>query len=346
MMKKKTSLVFKAVRLLFLKNLLVMFILLLAGCGSDTETSLPYAYGNMQKNVPSGNFMDAGDSILFFGPDGQGVLYKLDKETLETEFFCTDPTCSHKNSKCMAGGAYGNLEAYNGKIYASTIKGEMLVLKDDRFEPLSDQVMGSFSHGNDKCYVLTNDGALQEYDIKGKFLRTVREEFTGMWCVVCKDQMIYNTLFEIRSVDLYDPSKDRTISEGMGMTDGESIFFIDNLDCRMYRCDLEGNQKVLLSEEPVLTASLNFDEDYLYYRYYYDNDLSGRLSHAIIRQKKDGSEEAEIMAELPVHAYTIYTVPGFDYLIVVGKLNFASYTYDYYLVRKDGSMIKKIELPD
>ena len=83
-----------------------------------------YPYGNMQKNLPPGNFMEYENRILFTYIDGKhsgSCLYEINKDTLEVTPFCRDATCRHRNSKCTALGAQMNLEVYEGEVYAMKV---------------------------------------------------------------------------------------------------------------------------------------------------------------------------------------------------------------------------------
>ncbi len=331
----------------------ILIILLLclfvnSGCQSASEKVSSYSYGNMQKNVPPGNFIDDGSSILFFDPSGANQsLLKMDKESFEVNLFCSDPTCLHNDEKCMAGGASFGLENYLGEIYASNDDNQLLVLKKDHFVPVANgDMLGGSVHGNHHMYLSTKDNALMEYDLKGKSSRTIIEEFDGIWPVISDSYLVYNTLFEVCTIDLNQPENGVAVAaEGIGVTDGKQIFYMDNKNQYLHACDLTGNNDRVLIEKPVLPASINFDEEYLYFRYYYNNDLACEESNIVYRLKKEGDTPPEVLSEMTDHAYTIYTIPDYDYIFVVTKNNFMGSESSLYAVRKDGQDRQLINLP-
>ena len=74
-----------------------------------------YPYGNMQKNIPSGNFMLLGNEVIFDRMASRStILYCYDLITEEVRPCCEDATCKHED--CVAT-IHGNLEIYKGRLY-------------------------------------------------------------------------------------------------------------------------------------------------------------------------------------------------------------------------------------
>ena len=80
--------------------------------GDQAAMEEGYSYGNMQKNVPSGDFMQYEDDIVFLSYSNRRFrLCTYDMKTGEVSLFFKDAT--------NQGGASvsGNLESYDGKLY-------------------------------------------------------------------------------------------------------------------------------------------------------------------------------------------------------------------------------------
>ena len=85
----------------------------------------------------------------------------------------------------------------------------------------------------------------------------------------------------------------------------------------LYRTDMDGNNKEMLLESPVLPASLNFDDDYVYFRQFRGYKIENTVdSRDIYRMSKKDPTKIEKIATLPEDAFQIYTVPGLDILFV------------------------------
>ena len=88
-----------------------------------------YQYGNMQKNIPSGDFMRLGDEVLFTQAQGSGfLLYCYNLSNGEVRPYCRDATCDHRKSG--TGTLLGNLEQYGGELYMAAVKGMNLSRKE------------------------------------------------------------------------------------------------------------------------------------------------------------------------------------------------------------------------
>ena len=123
--------------------MICMLSIFLSACGNHSVIE-DYVDGNMQKNIPPGNFVSLDEDVLFFDPNTHENLFCVNTNTMEVRWFCTDPTCSHRGEKCMAAGATGLLENYGGVIYAENDRQQMLKLDEDRFELVNEGVRGSF----------------------------------------------------------------------------------------------------------------------------------------------------------------------------------------------------------
>ena len=324
-----------------------------------------YSYGNMQKNLPPGDFMEYENRILFTYIDGKHsgpCLYEIDKDTLEVMPFCKDATCSHRNSKCTALGVETNLEVYDGKVYAlkvdidpqsGTRTSKVMRLSGDHFECILEGDCDCFWHADHHLYVMTGDRSLLVYteeDMNSP--RVLMDEYTYFWNTKFGSK-IYgtNTVAGIFCTDLSDPepeSKQLPCPGVIGITDGRYIYSIDQ-DNYLYCSDMNGDNTVKPYDVPILLASLNFDEEYIYFRYYEDG-MFGERSNEVYRAPKTNLAEPEKIAEVSGYAYTIYTVPGYDTIFVktfgTRSDQWGNPIPDVCAVKKDGSGQVMLEIPD
>ena len=349
-------------------SLLLGAILFLSACadgasdrkqaGSDDVL----ASGNLQKNLPPGEFADYGDSVLFFAFNGSAwMLYEIDKETLSTEPFCKDPSCSHQDARCVMNGVSGHLENAGGVLYAlrdDTVFTEsgvneqysVMKLKNGRFEAETTGIGTSFLHGNGKLYASTKDGSFVRIEDGKKKEEILMDEYTGMWPVLSGTRLIFLDMSEgvmVMDTEHPDSAPECVLKTDWYMTDGESIFYTDYAS-RLYRCDLSGKNSEVLVDASVLPASVNFDEKYVYFRYFSeDGDLRGGDCTGIYRILKNGGS-IEKLADLPVlYAYTIYTIPDYDRIFVNAYESAdTAGSGTYFAVSKDGSGYEKLLLPD
>ena len=129
-------------------------------------------------------------------------------------------------------------------------------------------------------------------------------------------------------------------------TDGEYIYYVDWQTYYFYRCAMDGSNPELLVGQEVLLASLNFDEEYFYYRLYTDHELNGTPDSCdIYRFLKDDPTQIEKIVTLPVSAYQVFTVPG------TGKIFVNTHAPEgdespLYVMNADGSDPKIVEIPE
>lgn len=321
--------------------------------GGTTELALSeeYQYGNMQKNAPPGNFMLYENKIVFVNFDNQYhafTLCMMDKKTKEISLFCRDATCMHNTAECVSGGVTSNLEQYDGKLYALNSDNQIMELKNGQFETITNGAVYNFWHANGNLYAVSRDGALVVFENNNK-PRILVEEYTDRWNVVFGNYLYGCTTQGISRVDLSaeNPQKEMLVQSGDSMIDGEHIYYFDNETFCLYRCDMDGSNSIQLTDQPVLPASINFDGEYVYFRFYMNLDMEGLESHAIYRMQKKNTQNIEKIAELPNYVYTIYTVPNYDKLIVVTQASLVQdVAQEYYMVEKDGNSVEKLEIPE
>jgi len=317
-----------------------------------------YPYGNMQKNVPSGDFMLLGNDVLFqYNVDGQKLLYRYHLITEEVRLYCEDATCKHKD--CAASNLFGNLEVYNGKIYAVKAVEEEdkpgvvfqpVVFNGDTAEVIISGDAGSFFHHEDKMYITTFDSSLIVLEEGKKEPRMLIEEWSGRWEVIFGDYLYANTDDpSIIRVDLTaeELKPEVVVQDASGVKDGQYIYYVDYKTKQLYRCDMEGSNAELLVDQPVLQASINFDEEYFYYRLYTDQQMNGTAdSHDIYRFPKNDPTKIEKIATLPESVYQIFTVPGTGKIFVTTVRLEGDDISVIYVMGTDGSDPKVLEIPE
>ena len=319
--------------------------------------TVPYQYGNMQMNVPSGNFMAYGDRVLFAAAAGNGFdLFTVDKETMEVRLLCQDASCNHRRTECVSYQKTGNLEQYDGRIFVlgGDLRGPVLELDGDRFENVTGGDAAAFWHANGNLYVKTPDSELLVYEAGSRTPRTLVEEYPAVQNVVVGDS-IYGwdvSTDSIVKTDLDDP-RPETVAQGIYfMTDGDFVYAVhSDTDGCLYRYDLDFGNEVRLTDQEIFPASVNFDEEYLYFRYgdlSLDNVIWGPGGHELYRMPKDGSTAPEKIAELQEDVFfEVYTVPDCPYVFAECQHKAGEdIEYVYYAVAKDGSGVQKLEIPE
>lgn len=319
--------------------------------------TVPYQYGNMQMNVPSGNFMAYGDKVIFAAAAGNGFdLFTVDKETLEVRLLCQDASCNHRRRECISYQKTGNLEQYDGRIFVlgGDLTGPVLELDGDHFESVTGGDTAAFWHSGGDLYVKTPDSELLVYEKGSRSPRTLVEEYPAVQNVVVGDS-IYGWDIGTDSIvktNLEDP-KPETVAQGIYfMTDGSFAYAVHtDTDGCLYRYDLDFGNEVRLTEQEIFPASVNFDEEYLYFRYgdlSRDNVIWGPGGHELYRVAKDGSTAPENIAELQEDVFfEVYTVPDCPYVFAECQHKAGEEVeYVYYAVAKDGSGVQKLEIPE
>lgn len=307
---------------------------------SMTDSGAPV--GNMQKNIPSGNFVPFDNKILFIAADratGEPRLFSYDSETNSAMPFCKDATCDHKGPSCVSGGVDSNLEGYNGAVYgkSGSVTGKVMKLNNGRFEAVTDSGVAHFFHSGENLYAATADSSLAVFEMGQRKPSVLIEEYAGYWETVC-DGYLYYQFEGLNRLNLLekDASPQNIVENADCITDGEYIYYAKYDDSRLYRCKMDGSEPEQLTDRPVLAASWNFDEEYFYFRYYDGNDIAAGDSCDIYRLLKKSPSQAEKIAELPVPAYQIFTAPDSDTLFV----NTWGGSEEIYIISKEVQSVK------
>lgn len=306
-----------------------------------------YQYGNMQKNIPSGDYMLWGNEVLFqVCSNGRFIMYSYELTTGEVAPLCKDATCRHRD--CVAGGVFSNTEVYKGKVYSRSKNYQIIELKGDEQELVNKAAVSTFLHHDDKLYIRTMDNSFVVLEEDGE-MRELIEEFTGYWNVIFGQYMYATGSNSVLRYDLTaeKPEMEILVTNAGGITDGQHIYYTDYDTCYLYRCDMDGSNVQCLLDQPVLLASMNFDDEYFYYRLFTDYQLDdGPDTYDIYRFPKSDPGKVEKLATLPVPAYQVFTVPGTGKLFVHTRTRSNGENPDIYVMNTDGSDVTRLEIPE
>lgn len=322
-----------------------------------------YQYGNMQIDLPSGNYILYEGSVLFNRiSDGQSLLYTYDMDTGEVSLVCKDATCSHRRTDCPSNLVWGNLEQYDGRFYAEIedrsggigagLVRRVAEWKNGRFEQIIDGSVAAFCHANGNLYVETADNSLLVYENGSDTPRTLMDEYAERKLVVF-GQYLYSSIGQgICRVDLLaeDPQVEVLVEDAStAMVDGEYIYY-PNLEDILYRCDLDGGNQIPLTDRPIYPGAINFDDDYFYFRYQNVEDPYGEEAGDLYRFDKDDPSRIEKITEFPEAINRIFTVPGHDLLFIAmrGQQDEFGNTLEgsVYTVAADGSGATRLDIPE
>lgn len=313
-----------------------------------------YPYGNMQKNIPSGDYMRLGDEVLFtYNSDGRFLLYSYNLNTGEVRPYCKNATCDHRSGdrKCGTGALFGNLEQYDGVIYALNTANMVMKLENGKMERQLDGAVNGFWHYGGDLYVETADASLLVYENGRGAPRTILEEYACYWNVIF-GQYLYGTFADtLTRVDLLadKPVEEVLLEQVNPMVEGEHIYYTQEDTCHLYRCNMDGTEPKLILDKPVLIKWGNFDEEYFYFRLYTDFELDGEDSHDIYRFPKDDPTDIQLIATLPESVGDIFTVPGTGKIFVETRMiggDGNRVPSPIYVMNSDGSDIKALEFPE
>ena len=314
-----------------------------------------YQYGNMQKNAPSGEFMLYDGNILFsIISNSRSLLCTYDPVSGEVGLLCQDAACTHsgvgEEEDCPSANVFGNLESYNGKFYKLDASLQIMELTDGTFRQIVDGEADGFFHHNQNLYVKTRDRSLLVYENGSATPRVLVEEFTLMWTTIFGQYLYGCNGFDICRVDLQaeTPVVETLVENAEGMTDGQHLYYVNLAeDNHLYRCDMDGANPTLLVDQPVLLASINFDNDYFYYRLYTSGDLDGgEDSHDLYRLSKSDPTQVEKIATLAEPVYQVYTAPGYDKIFVSVRTENSESGEAVYIMGTDGSNPTLLEMPE
>ena len=333
-------------------------------------------YGNMQKG---GNFLLYEDEILF-STVGSTILLSYETQTGKVRTFCTKEDCDHESGDCAGMGAYGELAQYGGKLYQqhsnSNAVNRLQVLEDGKWEDVTNDgkeetavkdIITYWYHEDDLYTETRIDRKLQVYEGGTGEPRTITENFQGDFMVISdgylyahRSMRVYWSARQLFRVDLQaETYTEEVIMESAHfMSDGTHIYYVGgwtsdgevdemNFPYFLYRCDMDGsNKETLVKLQSVFPASLNFDDEYIYYRI--GIEMNGPLNtRDIYRMSKEDPTQVEKIATLPESVYQIFTVPGQDLLFATGASFYEgnNKVQNVYVMNADGSNLRQLELP-
>ena len=311
-----------------------------------------YQYGNMQKSGSFSNFALYNGKFLFIAPNH--LLSTYDPVSGEVSLLCQDAACTHsgvgEEEDCPSANVHSNLESYDGKFYKLGSGMLVMELKDGVFQQVIEGEVSNFFHHNQNLYVKTRDRSLLVYENGSATPRVLVEEFTLMWTTIFGQYLYGCDGSTMCRVDLQaeTPVVESLVENAKGMTDGQHIYYVNLAeDNHLYRCDMDGANPTLLVDQPVLLASINFDNDYFYYRLYTSGDLDGgEDSHDLYRLSKSDPTQMEKIATLAEPVYQVYTTPGYDKIFVSVRTENSESGEAVYIMGTDGSNPTLLEMPE
>lgn len=312
-----------------------------------------FQYGNMQKANADDNFVIYGDQFLVVGGSKVRYIYAYDLATGKAQRFCDIPGCDHSTSDCrLQSLARTNLESYDGKLYSHFHNTPVRVLEDGEWKSLGFRADQAWHAYGDLFTIQT--GRLRFHDDGVGEPRTILNDYEYLFNIVIGRYLYSHSCCGLVRVDLLadNPSKEVVMEEVFCMVDRDCIYYVDNAEKSatfyLYRCDMDGNNSELLLDQPILPASLNFDDEYIYFRLYTDRSIGGtEEGKDIYRMSKADPTQVVKIATLPETAYFIHTVPGEDILFVNawGKNVYDVRIENVYVMNTDGSNLRMLELP-
>lgn len=312
-----------------------------------------YNYGNMQIDVPAGNFvLYDGGVLIWVTWGGRQHMYSYDLDTGELQLVCQDATCDHESVECPIGGCHGNLEGCQGELYTKSPAGTLLKMKDWKWEGLLNGSVSLFCHRGKDLYVITADQSLLAYENGSTKPRMLVEEFPYDGCVVIENYLYAHSLYlgQVVRVNLTteQPELEVVLENAYGRVDGTHIYYMNFTDGnKFYRCDINGENSEKLTDCEIMAE--NFDNEYVYFRYKGTNSVLSEEGHDLYRFPKDDPNKIEKIAALPEYIYRIYTVPGANLLFVYvwpeGGRDQEKPTM-IYVMNRDGSNPQLLSFPD
>lgn len=308
-----------------------------------------YQYGNMQKNLPAGGFMLYENEVIFRFLNGGGYkLYAYNLEDKEVRPYCKDATCTHRGS-CSYGVFRGNIEVHQGKIYSRNNYLQPVELTSIGQRLLAPRVTGSAFHHGNNLYVVTQDSSLVVFENGSNEHRVILDEYSGFWNVIFGKYLYANTFEDVIRIDLSaeHAKQEIVVPNASGMTDGEYIYYQDRKTNYLYRCDMNGSNSLLLVDRPVLPASINFDNEFFYFRLYIDSQLdTGKDCYDLYCFPKDNPKDISQICTMEVPICSVFTVPGTGKIFITSYQRSNGEDNDIYIVNTDGTDLTHIEIPE
>lgn len=309
-----------------------------------------YSYGNMQKNIPSGDYMRNEDSVLFFRNDGKSyLLERYALKTGEVSLLCRDATCARSDGDCPSRGVESNLESYHGTLYGLSSTGIVKKWNGKAWTAITKPGVASFWHADDRLYVVIKDSSLLCYALDSKEPMIAAEEYHGFWNTIFGSYLYYSDYsYNVFRLNLSHPEKGSGIlmENTLFVTDGDHLYYTPLDTGYLWRCDMDGKNPVQLTEDPVLPVSWNFDAEYFYFRIEENKNIhAGEAAHQLYRFPKQNPENIQEIAELDETIYQVFTVPGADQIFVTTTAK-NSQDSPVYIVNQDGSNLHPIPLSD
>ena len=265
---------------------------------------------------------------------------------MKVSLFCKDAVCTHDmNSDCVSASCFGNLEVFQGDLYALTMGFVFSKYDEGRFVTCTDGEISGFWHGDDGLFAITADRSLIRLDDSGN-VELINDAYAEYWNTNYNGKIYGNSGSAYYVLDLNDdhPEPRNLINTSAAVNDGSLIYFLEDKTLRLCTASQDGELITGLTDRGVMAGSMNFDSDYVYYRYQDKESDEDRTEHVMYRVPKDGSAPPEQVADLPGRILNIYTVPGCDTVFAVCFREADEQAAGIYAVKKDGSDYCRLDI--
>ena len=306
-----------------------------------------YQYGNVPFNAPAGDYLFYDGQVIFYGIIGH-PLYAFDLTTGEVSLFCAKDGCDHSGDKCVYIKRHmDSVEQYGGTLYR-TYSGHVYELQQNgKWKEVLKKNVWKFWHADGDLYAIDRDKVLQVCRGGTGEPEILMEDYDYYWNFVFDGYLYSGTYEELVRVDLNAEtlSKEVLLTDVCYRVDGDYIYYLDE-EYYLYRCKMDGTNSALLFDKPVLPASMNFDDEYFYFRLYTGRDFyEGEDSHDIYRFPKSQPSKIEKIATLEESVWQIFTVPQTGKIFVTTCAPVHSMLDPIYCMNTDGSNVTKLEFP-
>ena len=200
-------------------------------------------------------------------------------------------------------------------------------------------------------YLETEDGLLVKWK-EGEEPQVVMELVGYPWSfVTCGEYLYYGGLgaspfYRVKLTEEQPQAEELIENASTAMMDGTHIYYKEQHDGFLYRCDLDGSDPECVLPEKI--GSFNFDEEYVYYELSTGlySDPGDEDSYTVYRMRKDDPSKREKVAVLPDIVGSIYTVPGTGKLFVTNWYRSDIVKQRVFVVNIDGTGMQVLDIPE
>lgn len=332
----------------FLAFLLLLSVLTgCAGGASGEDISGISADGNTSGNFAAGANQFEDDRYVYVSG---GEMYRVSRATGKVSFFCDDPTCTHGTPSCAARQIFYYAQQQNKKYYFKSFVSSLPAIYEygggdpKEFRELDEEPCDTFRLAGEYLIYTSVPSNPTDENPYGTISVRVKNRTTGEVRTLAEGSIASNVLqvengyvyyltnrFEIYRVDLNGKNLSLVTDQNAGTFSlhGEYVYFSDVKDhYTFYRVKKDGSAPPEKITEDVGLANISGDKVYYiaasYGRYFYMMDL-------------DGSNKKQL-TDFAVMSPNVFE--DLDYILF-----WDTSMKQLYSIQKDGSNLKKLEMP-